>query len=142
MDVTEDGAAAARANAQLEALMSGLSVLEYDSDGHVITSNAPALAALGFAADDVVGKHHRRLMEPEFARTKSFADAWAAALHGLPQVIDIQHMRKDRGPFWTRSMILPVKSAAKPPPIWTRSSRISGTRGYPAGDRTCAATCC
>lgn len=112
MDVTEDGAAAARANAQLEALMSGLPVLEYDSDGHVITSNAPALAALGFAADDVVGKHHRRLMEPEFARKKSFADAWAAALHGLPQVIDIQHVRKDRGPFWTRSMILPVKSAA------------------------------
>jgi methyl-accepting chemotaxis protein len=112
MDVTEEGAAAARARGQLDALMAGLPVLEYDAEGHVVSANAPALAALGLGAEDVVGKHQKRLMDGEFVRTRAFADAWSAALQGAARVIDIHHVRQDREPLWTRSALLPSKTAA------------------------------
>ena len=62
-----------RGHAGRDALMAGLPVLEYDAEGHVVSANAPALAALGLGAEDIVGKHHRRLIEAEFVRTKAFA---------------------------------------------------------------------
>lgn len=112
MDVTEDGVAAARNRMQLDALLSGLPVIEYDVEGHVLTANGSALAALGLGPEEITGKHLRRLTDAEFSRSRPFTDAWTSALQGLSQVIDIQHVRKDRGPLWTRSAILPVKTVA------------------------------
>jgi methyl-accepting chemotaxis protein len=112
MDVTEDGMAAARNGRQLDALVSGLAVIEYDPEGHVLSANGAALAALGQAADAIVGTHHRRLMDAEFARSKVFVDCWAAALQGVAQFVDIHHVRKDRDSLWTRSALLPVNSAS------------------------------
>ncbi len=112
MDVTEEAGRAARDRILLDAVYGGLPVLEYDLEGHVVSANAAMLDALGETAEEVGGKHSRRLLDAEFARMPRFIEAWNIALEGVAQIIDIHHLRKNRVSLWTRSALLPLKDPA------------------------------
>jgi methyl-accepting chemotaxis protein len=112
MDVTEEAGSAARDRMLLDAVYAGVSILEYDPEGHVVRASGAMLDALGQSAEDLGGKHNRRLLDAEFARTPGFMDAWSIALKGVPQIMDVHHVRKNRDSLWTRSAFLPAKDAS------------------------------
>ena len=112
MDVSDEAAAAARNKTLIDAVYEGFAVIEHDPEGHVVTANAPMLDLLGQTAKELGGKHYRRLMDPEFARTQRFLDAWNTALKGVPQIVDVHHLQKNGRAIWTRSTLLPTKNAA------------------------------
>jgi methyl-accepting chemotaxis protein len=111
MDVTEEASRAAEDRRMLEALRAVVPVIEYDPEGHVTMANAPMLAALGRAAEDVIGKHQRRLMDAEFVRAQGFTEAWAAAQQGSARMVDVEHVGADRSKLWMRTAFVPLKGS-------------------------------
>ena len=109
MDVTEDASRAAQDRLRLDAIRASVAMVEYDLEGHVVTANEAALSALGHEMEDLVGKHHRRILDGEFQRTPAFAEAWAAVQEGHPRSFDVLHLSKDRKPVWLRAAFLPLK---------------------------------
>jgi methyl-accepting chemotaxis protein len=109
MDITEEAKRAAEDQRMLEALSAAVPVVEYDLEGHVIMANEPMLSALGRSAEDVIGKHQKRLMDAEFVRGSAFADAWSAARQGSVCALDVQHVGKERKPLWMRAAFVPLR---------------------------------
>lgn len=51
-------------------------MIEFGLDGIVRNANANFLTAMGYAREEIVGKHHRLFCESEFARSKDYTDFW------------------------------------------------------------------
>lgn len=52
------------AEAQLDALNRSQAVIEFHLDGTIITANANFLTAMGYALEEIRGKHHSMFVEP------------------------------------------------------------------------------
>ncbi len=51
-------------------------VIEFDLDGTILDANENFLRATGYALPDLVGRHHRMLVDPAHADTGAYADFW------------------------------------------------------------------
>jgi methyl-accepting chemotaxis protein len=81
-DVTEQVAEAARQKALVQAIERSMAVIEFSVDGTVLRANDNFLQTMGYAASEVVGRHHRQFCSPELANSLNTATsgrAWAAA---------------------------------------------------------------
>ena len=48
----------------LSALMQSQAVIEFKPDGTILTANENFLGALGYALDEITGRHHSMFVEP------------------------------------------------------------------------------
>ncbi|TRX75010.1 PAS domain S-box protein [Pseudomonas mangiferae] len=60
----------------LKALLRSTAVAEFDLEGHLITANDLFLKAMGYTADQVIGKHHRMFCEPSEYTSDNYVRFW------------------------------------------------------------------
>ena len=111
MDINEDAVEATRTKSLVEAIWNAALIVEFDLEGHVLTANQRAQEALRQKHEELVGKHQKRLFEPEFVRSTGFISAWSGATSGEVQEVDLLHVAKDRSQTWVRALLIPVTSA-------------------------------
>ena len=63
--------------AMLSALHRSQAVIEFDLQGRVLTANQNFLNVLGYALDEVQGRHHRMFVEKDEAGSTAYAAFWA-----------------------------------------------------------------
>lgn len=51
-------------------------VIHFTVEGIILHANANFLAALDYSSEEVVGKHHRMFIDPNYARTEEYAQFW------------------------------------------------------------------
>lgn len=62
------------AEAKLAAIHRSQAVIEFDLEGVVLTANENFLKVLGYRLDEIVGKHHRTFVDPEYATSRDYSD--------------------------------------------------------------------
>lgn len=62
--------------ARLEAIDRAQAIIEFELDGTILAANQNFLDAMGYAADQVIGAHHRMFVERAEASSAAYADFW------------------------------------------------------------------
>lgn len=75
-DVTDVSLRMAEFEGKVNAIYRAQAVVEFDMKGHVLSANQQFLDLMGYAADEVVGKHHRMFCDPTYTQTEAYLTFW------------------------------------------------------------------
>lgn len=66
----------------LEALSASHAVIEFEPDGTILTANRNFLVTMGYELEEVVGRHHRMFVTPEYAVGSEYRHFWEVLRRG------------------------------------------------------------
>ena len=69
----------------IDAIDASYAYIEFDLGGHVLKANKNFLQLMGYQSNEVVGKHHRTFVEPNFAASAAYQQFWRDLNDGKPQ---------------------------------------------------------
>ncbi|HEY9279087.1 MAG TPA: methyl-accepting chemotaxis protein [Eoetvoesiella sp.] len=108
-----------RRNADLEGQLAAISkvqaVIEFELDGTIINANGLFLEALGYALDEIVGRHHSMFVLPEERSGTEYSKFWRKLASG--EYDSGQYLRVGKGGrhVWVEASYNPIFDAAGKP---------------------------
>ncbi|RTL62581.1 MAG: PAS domain S-box protein [Hyphomicrobiales bacterium] len=94
--------------ATVQALKRSLAVIEFAPDGTVLKANANFLDVMGYAADEVVGKHHRMFVDAEQAGSPEYVPFWQRLAQGGFHAGEFRRKGKGGRDVWIEATYNPV----------------------------------
>ena len=79
---------------QIEAISRSNAVIEFEPDGTIITANANFLSAMGYALEEIVGKHHSIFMPAGQRESEAYRSFWLDLAGGKPAVAEFERINK------------------------------------------------
>jgi methyl-accepting chemotaxis protein len=96
------------ANRTLNALDRSLAIIEFTPDGIVRAANENFCRALGYQADEIVGKHHSLFVDPEYAKSADYREFWAKLGRGEFDAREYKRIGKGGKEVWIQASYNPV----------------------------------
>ncbi len=96
------------AEAVLAAISRSQAVIQFDVNGTILDANANFLAAMGYALDEIKGKHHSMFVEPGYAKSAEYAAFWEDLRHGKAQVAQFKRLGKGGREVWIEASYNPI----------------------------------
>jgi methyl-accepting chemotaxis protein len=93
---------------QLTAINKSQAVIEFEMDGTIITANDNFLAPMGYALDDVQGRHHSMFVEPEARASNEYKDFWARLNRGEYTTGQYKRIGKNGREVWIQGSYNPI----------------------------------
>jgi methyl-accepting chemotaxis protein len=106
------GGGDADASATLAALRRSLAVIEFELDGTIRDANENFLRVVGYAAADVIGRHHSMFVDAAYARSSEYQRFWAELGSGRPMVAEFKRLAKGGRSVWIQASYNPVVDAS------------------------------
>jgi methyl-accepting chemotaxis protein len=100
--------AASELAAIYEALDRVQAIIEFELDGTIVKANRNFLDAMGYEADEIVGKHHRIFCEPDYAASPAYAAFWQALGGGEHTAAEFKRLAKGGREVWLQASYNPV----------------------------------
>jgi methyl-accepting chemotaxis protein len=91
-DITEQQHRDADAQGQLAAISKVQAIIEFDLEGNILHANPLFLQAMGYALDEIVGRHHSMFVQPHERQSPAYAQFWrklGSGLHDAGQYLRI-----------------------------------------------------
>ena len=107
-DVTSRKLAAAADAARIAAIGRSQAVIEFRLDGTIVSANANFLATMGYALDEVQGRHHSMFVEPEERDSIEYRQFWEALNRGEFQAAEYKRIGKGGREVWIQATYNPV----------------------------------
>ncbi|GAB6843418.1 PAS domain S-box-containing protein [Methylorubrum rhodinum] len=103
------------AQARLDALDRSLATIEFAMDGTVLNANRNFLAVVGYALDEIKGKHHRMFCDADYVASAEYATFWTKLRDG--EYASGEFARRDRTGrrVWLEATYNPILDAAGKP---------------------------
>ena len=95
--------------------MRSQAVIEFTLDGTIITANANFLGAVGYALEEIQGKHHRIFVDPAMAQSAEYAEFWRALGAGQFQSGEYRRFGKGGREIWLQASYNPILDKAGKP---------------------------
>jgi len=114
-DITERRLRAADHAGQVAAINRSQAVISFALDGTVLDANDNFLSALGYARDEIIGRHHRIFVDPAEIATPAYAAFWAALGRGEYQAAEYRRIGKGGREVWIQATYNPILDAAGRP---------------------------
>jgi len=100
----QDGAAAGLA----DAISRSQAVIEFQPDGTIIRANANFLGAMGYALEEIRGKHHSMFCEKEYISSPAYRQFWEALTRGEAQTGEFLRFGRGGKEIWISASYSPV----------------------------------
>lgn len=107
---TADGAMA-----KLAALDRSVAIIEFDLSGRVVEVNDNFLRTVGYAREEVLGRHHRMFVDPAYAASDDYEAFWRELRSGEFKAGQFRRVGKDGRDVWIEASYNPVLSKAGKP---------------------------
>ena len=93
---------------QLNAISRSQAVIEFKTDGTILTANENFLKTMGYTLDEVKGKHHSMFADAAFAQSQEYKDFWRKLAEG--QFFSAQYKRLGKGgkEIWIEASYNPI----------------------------------
>lgn len=95
-------------HSRLSAIDRSMAVIEFTPDGHILTANANLLGTVGYALDEIQGKHHRIFCERDYAASQEYRDFWAHLNAGKFMTGQFKRLDKQGRTLWLEASYNPV----------------------------------
>ncbi len=93
---------------KLAALDRSQAIIEFDLDGTVLAANANFLAAMGYAREEVVGRHHSMFMDTAAAGSEAYHALWRNLRRGEFVSGEFKRLGKGGREVWIQATYNPV----------------------------------
>lgn len=94
-DITTAKKKSAEDDGKLSALSRAQAVIEFTPEGKILGANENFLSALGYGADEIIGRHHSMFCAPDYANSAEYRDFWKRLAAG--QFFTDQFLRFGKG---------------------------------------------
>ena len=101
--------------AKFEALGRSLAIIEFSPNGTILAANPNFLATMGYALDEVAGKHHRIFVDPAEAESHAYKTFWQTLQTGQFQSAEYRRLAKGGREVWIQATYNPVLDARGKP---------------------------
>lgn len=98
--------------AQMVAVGRSQAVIQFKPDGTIIDANANFLRAMGYARDDIVGRHHRMFVPAEEAGSAEYARFWETLRRGDFVAAQFRRIGKDGREIWIEGAYNPITDSS------------------------------
>jgi PAS domain S-box-containing protein len=95
-------------NAMSAAISRAQAIIEFNTDGTILTANENFLNALGYSLPEIQGKHHRMFVETAYANSAEYTRFWDDLRAGKFQADEYKRIKKDGKPIWIQASYNPV----------------------------------
>ena len=95
-------------DAKLEALNCSQALIEFETDGTIITANDNFLAALGYSLEEVQGQHHRMFVDSEEVNSPAYMQFWNDLGKGEFQSDEYCRIGKGGKQVWIQATYNPI----------------------------------
>ncbi len=96
------------AQATLAALDRSLAVIEFEPDGTIVRANDNFLKTMGYAPDDVKGRHHGMFVEAGYRDSAEYREFWESLRRGEHKRAQFRRIGKDGREVWIEATYNPV----------------------------------
>ncbi|MCY1669298.1 methyl-accepting chemotaxis protein [Rhizobium sp. SL86] len=79
---------------QMDAISRVQGIIEFTTDGKVVTANENFLTTLGYRLDEIQGKHHSMFVDPTYAQSADYRTFWAELNAGRFQAAEFTRIGK------------------------------------------------
>jgi methyl-accepting chemotaxis protein len=107
-DVTEEKLRNADFSGQIEAVGKSQAVIEFNMDGTIITANENFCGAMGYALEEIQGKHHSMFAEPELAASAEYKAFWEKLNRGEFESGEFKRVGKGGREIWIQASYNPI----------------------------------
>ena len=107
-DVTAQKLKTADLAGQIEAIGKSQAVIEFNMDGTIITANANFLGAMGYALEEIRGRHHSMFVEPAERDSAEYREFWAKLNRGEYQAAEYKRVGKGGKEVWIQASYNPI----------------------------------
>ena len=94
--------------AKLQALDKSQAIIEFKMDGTIITANGNFLSAMGYALDEIKGRHHSMFVEPAYKDSADYRAFWASLNRGEFQAAQYKRIGKGGKEVWIEASYNPI----------------------------------
>ncbi len=99
----------------LAALSKSQAMIEFALDGTILTANENFLAAMGYSLAEIVGRHHRMFVTPDYAASPDYAEFWRRLGRGTFDRGEYKRLGKAGREVWIQASYNPVFDKAGRP---------------------------
>ncbi|MEZ5291502.1 MAG: PAS domain-containing methyl-accepting chemotaxis protein [Vicinamibacterales bacterium] len=96
---------------QVAAIRRTQAVIEFQLDGTIVTANDNFLAVMGYALDEIQGRHHRMFVDPAEAAGADYKKVWNALRAGQAQAGEFRRLGKGGKDVWILASYNPILDA-------------------------------
>jgi methyl-accepting chemotaxis protein len=114
-DVTETRQRNADYAGKIDAIDRSQAMIEFDLQGHVLNANQNFLDVIGYALEDVVGRHHRMFCTSEYAASREYREFWEKLGRGEFDANEYKRLGKAGREVWIQASYNPIFDAAGNP---------------------------
>ena len=107
-DVTEQKLSTANLAGQIAAIGKSQAVIEFNMDGTIITANANFLGAMGYALEEIRGRHHSMFVEASERESAGYREFWAKLNRGEYQAAEYKRVGKGGKEIWIQASYNPI----------------------------------
>ncbi|HYC01996.1 MAG TPA: PAS domain-containing methyl-accepting chemotaxis protein [Azospirillaceae bacterium] len=107
-DVTARKVEDAERQGRIAAIDRSQAVIEFDLDGTILDANANFLDAMGYAPEEVRGRHHRMFVDPAEVDSAEYRTFWEALRRGEFQAAEYRRLAKGGREVWIQATYNPI----------------------------------
>ena len=110
-DITAQKARAADYKGQVAAIAKSQAVIEFELDGTIRTANEIFLCTVGYALDEIKGKHHSLFVEPAYRDSGEYRAFWAKLARGEYDAGQYRRIGRGGREIWLQASYNPIMDA-------------------------------
>ncbi len=107
-DITTDKLKNADRAGQLAAITKSQAVIEFETDGTIITANENFLNTVGYTLSEIQGKHHSIFVDPSEHNSAAYREFWAALNRGQYQAAEYKRIGKGGREVYIQASYNPI----------------------------------
>jgi methyl-accepting chemotaxis protein len=107
-DVTKEKLSTADLAGQIAAIGKSQAVIEFNMDGTIIGANQNFLGAVGYALDEIRGRHHSMFVDPSERDGAAYREFWAALNRSEYQAAEYKRIGKGGKEVWIQASYNPI----------------------------------
>jgi methyl-accepting chemotaxis protein len=107
-DVTSQKLSTADLAGQIAAIGKSQAVIEFNMDGTIIGANQNFLRTVGYAQDEIRGRHHSMFVDPSERDSAGYREFWAALNRGEYQAAEYKRIGKGAKEVWIQASYNPI----------------------------------
>ena len=111
MDVTRQKMQLADYEEQIDAIGKSQAVIHFELDGTIITANDNFLRAVGYALDEIRGRHHSMFVDAAHRQSAEYRRFWESLRRGEYQTGEYKRVGKGGREVWIQASYNPILDA-------------------------------
>lgn len=115
VDITKEKLESLDSLATLDGISTSQGMIEFDMKGNITKVNDNFLSVMGYPRGEVLGKHHRIFVDPEYAASAEYTAFWDALRAGKFQARRFKRRHKTGSDVWIQAAYNPVFDALGKP---------------------------